>query len=38
MFVDETKIRVKAGNGGNGIVAFRRAVDRGAATADVVAM
>jgi GTP-binding protein len=24
MFVDETKIRVKAGNGGNGIVAFRR--------------
>jgi GTP-binding protein len=24
MFVDEAKIRVKAGNGGNGIVAFRR--------------
>ncbi len=24
MFIDEAKIRVKAGNGGNGIVAFRR--------------
>ena len=24
MFIDDVKIRVQAGNGGNGIVAFRR--------------